>query len=159
DPAPGRRSAAASGDCAVRGWPRRGQTLMLTSAETDLVRRDPALPGLATVLDPEAFLATLRRAAPALDLRGVQITYATYSPRAFCRAMCLVDVAGAECAVIAHACRAEDFPPSWLDGEARSGMAGPLGSRHVLLDESAVFLTVFPNDFRLTQLEDLYCPD
>ena len=37
---------------------------MISSAEIDLIRRDPAIPGLATVLDPEVLAAALRRAAP-----------------------------------------------------------------------------------------------
>jgi len=33
---------------------------MLSSADYDLVRRDPDVPGLAVVLDPDAFFAALR---------------------------------------------------------------------------------------------------
>ena len=58
---------------------------MLSTLDNDLVHRDPDIPGLATVLDPEAFVSELRRVAPQADLRTAQITYRRYKPRAFCR--------------------------------------------------------------------------
>ena len=128
---------------------------MLSPAEADLVRRDPALPGLATVLDPDALLAALNRAAPVAELSDARIAYVKYSPRAFCRATYHIDVAGAESVVHASACRPEDFPPSRLDGGAQSPTTGPLGWRHIVLHEPAVVVTAYPNDLKLPQLQDL----
>src|SRR6266702_2012151 len=52
---------------------------MLSPAETDLVRREPSIPGLATVLDAEVFLARLRCCAPGIDLRTAQILFIKYT--------------------------------------------------------------------------------
>jgi len=48
---------------------------MLSPPEADLVRRDGALPGLATVLDPEALIAALASALPTADVRAASIRY------------------------------------------------------------------------------------
>ena len=57
---------------------------VLSPADADLVRRDSALPGLATLLDPEAFLATLRQAMPAVGGVAASITYVRYKPGTSC---------------------------------------------------------------------------
>ncbi len=41
---------------------------MISSADLDIVRRDPGLPGLATLLDPDPFVAALRASLPEVDL-------------------------------------------------------------------------------------------
>ena len=46
---------------------------MLSPAEADLVRRDTPLPGLAALLDSEAFLAALKASAPEAALRAAQL--------------------------------------------------------------------------------------
>ena len=51
---------------------------MLSPPETDLIRRDPDLPGLATVLDPEALSAALL-----IDARP---EFVRYKPHILCRA-------------------------------------------------------------------------
>ncbi|HET7087176.1 MAG TPA: sulfotransferase, partial [Anaerolineae bacterium] len=58
--------------------PRRAS--VLSPGNVDLARRDPALPGLATVLDPEAFVGALRRSVPDADLGAARITYVKYKP-------------------------------------------------------------------------------
>ena len=113
---------------------------MLSPAETDLVRRDPAVPGLALVLDPDAFVAALRHAAPELDVRAAHITYSRYKPRKYCRVTYRLDIAGTEVEAGVRACRPED-----LDS----------GSDGVLLKEHAVAVTVFPDDLKLRQLRHL----
>jgi len=56
---------------------------MLSPEEADFVSRDPAIPGLRTVLDPRAFLAALGRVVPERDLRVAQIQYVKYKPGTF----------------------------------------------------------------------------
>src|SRR5206468_3047325 len=99
---------------------------MLSATETDLIRRDPAVPGLATVLDPDAFVAALRRAAPEADLRLARITYVRYKPQRYCRVAYRLDVAGSELDVDVRACRPEDLGP-WLEESDGASAAGPLG--------------------------------
>src|SRR5436190_20744274 len=113
---------------------------MLSPAETDLVRRDPAVPGLAVVLDPDAFVAALRQAAPGLEVRAAHITYSRYKPRTYCRVTYRLDIAGTEVEAGVRACRPDDLTS---------------GSDGILLKEHAVVVTVFPDDLKLTQLRHL----
>jgi len=130
---------------------------MLSSAEADLVRRDPAIPGLATVLDPEAFLVALGRAAPGRDLRQAQITYVKYRPETYCRVGYRVEVAGAGCDLDVRACRPEDLD-SWLERGTGPTVPGPLGPGRLVLGDSAMLVTVFPNDPGLPQVPSLIDP-
>src|SRR5207247_2648316 len=57
---------------------------MLSPPDADLVRRDPALPGLGTVLDPARFVAALRAARPELGIEAVQVGYVHYKPGREC---------------------------------------------------------------------------
>src|SRR5205823_3667223 len=57
---------------------------MLSLPDADLVRRDPALPGLGTVLDPARFVAALRAARPELGIEAVQVGYVHYKPGREC---------------------------------------------------------------------------
>src|SRR2546427_137056 len=97
---------------------------MLSSNEAELARRDPAVPGLAMVLDPDSFATALRRAAPDADLRTAQITYRRYKPQNFCRVAYRLDVAGAELDLDVRACRAEDLA-SWLGDRDSLQVTGP----------------------------------
>src|SRR5437870_4641872 len=110
---------------------------MLSAAETELVRRDSAIPGLALVLDPDAFAAALRKAAPQADLRSAQIAYARLKPRRYCRVTYRLDVAGAPLDVDVRACRPEDLA-SWLEEGNGSIVSGPLGLGRIVLEDCAV---------------------
>src|SRR5262245_55446356 len=127
---------------------------MLSQAEADLARRDPDLPGLATVLDPDAFIAALRRAAPGPEVGRAEIAYVKYSPRAFCRVSYRVDVAGAELDLDVRACRPEDVG-SWLVNGVDTDGTGPFESGRMVLGADAILVTVFPIDLKLPQLPSL----
>ena len=132
---------------------------MLSPIEADLAARDACLPGLATVLDPEAFLAELRRATPAPVAARARIQYVKYSPENYCRVAYRLDVSGREFDLDVRACRPRDLDPGPdpdpLDG---NGAAAPLGASRVVLRDSAVLVHVFPNDVKLGQLPDLIDP-
>jgi len=130
---------------------------MLAPAEADLARRDTALPGLATVLDPDAFLDTLGRAAPGRELGRAEIAYVKYSPSTYCRVGYRVRVAGAECHLDVRAGRREDLA-SWLEDGNGPTVPGLLGPGRLVLGESAVLVTVFPNDVKLPQIPKLTDP-
>jgi len=130
---------------------------MLTPADIELVHRDRAIPGLATVLDPDAFLTALQAAAPASELNGAQIAYVMYRPQKYCRVSYHVDVGGAECDLDVRACRSEDIG-SWLKAETGPTVSGPLGAGRLALMDSAVLVTVFPNDPKLQQVPTLSDP-
>src|SRR6266700_556537 len=127
---------------------------MLSSAETDLVRRDPAIPGLAAVLDPDAFVAALQRVAPQADLRTGQIAYVRYKPQTFCRIAYRVDLGGTGLDLDVRACRADDLV-QWLEDGEPACVPGPLGPGRIVLKDPAVLVTVFPNDLKLCALQHL----
>lgn len=129
---------------------------MLTPAEADLVRRDPTLPGLATVLDAGAFLAALNRVALGRDVRRAEIRYVKYKPRTYCRVTYGVEVAGAQFDLEARACLRQDFC-SRLEEDGAT-VPGPLGPGRLVFRDSAVIATVFPNDSSLPQVPGLTDP-
>jgi thiamine kinase-like enzyme len=127
---------------------------MISHAETDLARRDPAIPGLATVLDPDSFVAALRRAAPEAGLRTAQIAYLRYKPRNFCRIAYQLDVAGEKLDLDVRACRTDDLA-HWLEDGEPANVSGPLGPGRIVLQDCAVLVTAFPNDLKLPALQHL----
>lgn len=127
---------------------------MLSPADADLARRDAAIPGLATVLDPDAFVAALRRATRVAGLGVAQISYVRWKPQAYCRATYRLDVAGVEVDLDVRACRAEDLS-SWLEDGDRGLVSSPLGPGRIVLEQCAVLVTVFPNDLKLPELKHL----
>ncbi len=131
-----------------------GKPTMFSSAETDLARRDPAVPGLATVLDPDAFVAELRRAAPQADLRAARVTYVRYKPQSYCRAAYQLDVAGAPSEVGVRACRPEDLA-RWCEVGEAAKVSGPFGPGRIVLPDQALLVSVFPNDLKLPALQHL----
>src|SRR5215813_8303187 len=55
---------------------------MLSAPDADLVRRDPDLPGLSIVLDPEAMVAALHPFLPGVTI--ARMTYVRYKPGKCC---------------------------------------------------------------------------
>ena len=126
---------------------------MLTPAALDLARREPAIPGLATVLDPDAFVAALRRAARRPDLAAPRIRAVRVEPQAYCRVTYQLDVEGRTLDLDVRACRPADVA-SWL-AEDEAGIPGPLGRDPVLIEDQAVVVDVFPHDRKLPVLRKL----
>src|SRR5438093_10692997 len=69
---------------------------MLSAADAQFVRRDSALPGLATMLDPEAFAGALAPFMPAIDPGSARIEYVRYKPGKSCIVAYRVGVGGME---------------------------------------------------------------
>lgn len=57
---------------------------MLSHADAALVARDPAITGLAVILDEAAFAAVLRLALPGVSIDAVEATYVRYKPGTSC---------------------------------------------------------------------------
>ena len=140
---------------------------MLSSPDADLVRRDPALPGLGTVLDPARFVAALRAARPELEIEAVQVGYVHYKP-------------GRECIVGYRLPRSERAPePSepvtlrgtldlyavaqrrerWERKHPAEGHAPQDGHGRVSLAGEAVTVALFPDDLTLGTLGHLFEAD
>lgn len=124
---------------------------MLLPFDADLVRRDPAIPGLATILDADAFVFALRSSLPALDLGSARSTYVRYKPGTNCLIAYQLEVAGVVEPVYAKA-----FAPG-AAGKLRKareqpGAAGTLGSGRIVLEDCAVLVSTFPNDGKIRSL-------
>ena len=57
---------------------------MLCQADANLVGRDPGLPGLAMILDPDAFLETLQGLYPDAGVTAAEPSYVRYKPTTSC---------------------------------------------------------------------------
>src|SRR5207247_11060393 len=62
---------------------RRRNSPMLPPPDADLVAREPDLPGLAVVLDADAFDEILRAQVPGVRIQGARATYLHYKPGTF----------------------------------------------------------------------------
>ena len=126
---------------------------MLSSHNAELARRDSALPGLALLLDPEAFAAALRKALPGTDVGEARVTYVRYRPERYCLVLYGLRVTGTEVDVYAKAHRVNSRKLS--KSRERQKVRGPLGPGGVILDDLAVAVYAFPNDHKLDALARL----
>lgn len=127
--------------------------------ESDVARRDRAVPGLGTVFDPPAFLEALRRVAPHADIRSGSIRYLRYKPHVLCRVSYRVDIGGTEVDLDVRACRPDDLAELMEEYRADAVLTGPLGPGRIVLEPEAVLVTVFPNDLKLHVLRDFADPE
>ncbi|WP_456429750.1 phosphotransferase [Rhodocaloribacter sp.] len=129
---------------------------MLTSHDFDLARRDTALPGLATLLDPEAFSEAIRRIAPAAG--SARPLYVRYKPGTNALFAFDLDVAGETVSVHAKAHRPAD-QVKFDKAAMRPAVPGPLGAGRLVLAPEGIVVSVFPNDAKLKSLERLADPE
>ncbi len=125
---------------------------MLLPADTTVVQRDQTLPGLPTLLDPQAFASGLRTALPEADIGLARATYVRYKPKTNCLVAYRLEVAGTEIDVYAKAFptkaelhKDDQYPP----------VPSRFGPGHVVLDELAIAVYAFPNDYKLEVLTRL----
>jgi aminoglycoside phosphotransferase (APT) family kinase protein len=149
---------------------------LLSPYDADLVRRDTAIPGLATLLDPEALVCALRRTIddrrqttddnvvrrPSSVVRGprpkgavvrsARATYVRYKPGMNCLVAYELDVDGVVVEAYAKAHRA-DASDQLRKAREQPGVPGPLGAGRIVLPGQAVVVSTFPNDSELRRLE------
>jgi len=119
---------------------------MLTETDADVVRRDPALPGLGAVLDPDRLGELLRPALPEREIGAGRIGWIRYRPHDFCRAAYRFEVSGGEIDVGLHAC---------LPAELSEWRGNGHGGERLVLEDLALIVSVFPNDPKLIGLASL----
>lgn len=131
---------------------------MLSAAKTDLVRRDTAIPGLATLLDPEAFIAAFQPFVPEIVFSGVRPTYLRYKPGTNCLSAYRLDTDVGCLDVYAKA-----HGPDALVNLAKAGhLKTAPGTRHAglfVLEDRGMVVWFFPNDGKLRQLRRLAKPE
>ena len=125
---------------------------MLLESDAAIVRCDPALPGLATLLDPVAFGDALRRMAPSAILESLTPFYSKYKPGTNCLIGYRLTVNGEPLDIYA-----KTYPQASAAGELtkareRPGIIGPLGPGRLALDEIATVVSVCPNDDKVKAL-------
>ncbi len=130
---------------------------VLSATERSIVERERVVPGLATLLDPDAFLHALSAQLHGVELQSARRTYVRYKP-------------GANC-VVAHTLETElgpvevygkaygrDAPIKFAKDRARKQVPSPLGPGRVVLEDQAIMVSIFPNDGKLSALADLRDP-
>jgi phosphotransferase family enzyme len=128
---------------------------MLSAADAALVRLDPILPGLGTVLDPEAFAARLHESLPYLDVESAQMNYLKYNPGSRCVVgYRLQGGQGWDLDTTVTAYRWSDRKPL-TDARERVLQAGTRGAGLVVLEDCASVVSVFPRDRKLPALSRL----
>lgn len=127
---------------------------MLSQPDAALARRDPALPGLATVLDNDALLTSLRNHAPQLGARSVTVRYLRYKPGTNCIAALSIDLAETTTTAYVKAF-GSDAPRKW-EPAGPPTQAAPQ-SRFQLHGIQAE-LRLFPDDHKLVHLRHVSDP-
>lgn len=122
---------------------------MLSAPEADIVRRDSALPGLATVLDPEALVAALRSHLP--PVTAARTTYLRYKPGRSCLVAYRLDTeGGVDLYAKTGPARAPGEP-----GCAVGPWSGPEAQGRIILRDGTVAVCFFPADHKLKALHRL----
>ena len=127
---------------------------MLTAPDSDIARRDTALPGLATLLDPEAFARVLGRELPAVATGEVTATYVKYKPGTSCLAGFYLTVNGNAVAIYGKAFP-RDAQFRLRRARQKPGVRGPLGLGRLALADDSIVVSVFPNDYKVASLDSL----
>lgn len=130
---------------------------MLNEYDSQLCRRDGALPGLATLLDPSAIQLLLKNASPDAEIREVIPVYMRYKPGEMCMAAYRVRCGIREVLIHAIACQSSGTPkyarltgpPAVCDSHLPS---------HLVLSDKRLVLSTFPNDQKLKTIRRLYEP-
>jgi hypothetical protein len=124
---------------------------MLDSAEQSLVKRDLAIPGLATLLDVSRFAERLQRLAPGAAIEAIVPTYLRYKPGTRCLAAYTCRVAGQEISLHAVA-HGEDAAVRLEKARSRAWQQSPLGDGVLLDPAQGIAIFPFPNDLRVASL-------
>ena len=124
------------------------------AADAALVARETALPGLATLLDREAFAAAFASAVAPVAVRRPRVRYLRYKPHTSCLVLYQVELDGKDVTVYgrAHRATAHEKLASASDPTAA---APPVGASTLVLQELSVAVHLFPDDRRLRGLRHL----
>ncbi len=116
-----------------------------------LINKEPRLPGLATLLDDDAFAELLETWLPGAGIRGARSTYVRYKPNTSCLVAYCVQTAAGEQLVHARAERDDAGGRLWrLSALAERPTA--LGPGALVIEEHSLAVLPFPTDRRLPAL-------
>lgn len=131
----------------------------LSPEDLDLVRRDAKLPGLTTVLDPQAFVQTLNAALPKAEIVSAIPLYARYKPQMNLLIQHEITTANGEKTTVYAKAYGPDAPPHLDKARRKPGaVSEALGAGRFVIEEEKLVVVPFPNDARLKQLRYLEDP-
>jgi aminoglycoside phosphotransferase (APT) family kinase protein len=133
---------------------KKERSRMLSPPDAQLIAREEGMPGLATLLDDEAFVALLRTLCPAVEIESGQATYVRYKPQTSCLVAYRLQVDGEETLVyaIAPAERAQDKLTKAVQG---CEIGSALGPGCLTVESLGLIIYGFPNDRELKALRKL----
>ena len=123
---------------------------MLSAADADIARREPALPGLATVLDPEALVRVVNRALPEAGVASACLTYVKYKPGTNALVGYRLQTGTGE--VLAHAQALPAASGRLLRAREAPSVPGAVGPGRLVIDDLGLAVSFFPNDRKLPGL-------
>lgn len=127
---------------------------MLSTENADLIKRDPKIPGLALLLDPDAFINAIRPFIVEKSLATLAITYIRYKPATNCMAAYRLNIGGKILSIYAKAYGA-DADVKFKKASEKKNVPGPLGEGTISLKDIGIIVSVFPNDSKLKTLRRL----
>ncbi|AHY47985.1 Phosphotransferase enzyme family [Rubrobacter radiotolerans] len=134
---------------------RSSEPVRLARADADLVRRDELLPGLATLLDPAAFLEALSRDLPDANPVAAEPLYLRYKPGTNCLVEYRVRAAGGREALLYAKTYGLDAASKLKKALRKPGVPGAFGVGRLVWEDRKTVVSFFPNDDRLEQLRGL----
>ena len=127
---------------------------MLSSADAELAGRDPDVPGLATLLDPEALTDRLHCFLGRADFEVGPVRYVKYQPGKNCLAGYELRKGPSSAPIHATAYRF-DALHKFDKARYQHSVAGSLGPPITVLADSVIVVRFFPNDRKLSCLPAL----
>ncbi|HVT44370.1 MAG TPA: aminoglycoside phosphotransferase family protein [Thermoanaerobaculia bacterium] len=115
---------------------------MLAPDDAALVRRDPRLAGLETVLDAERLLTELVRRT-GLSIRGASSSYLRYKPGVSCLVLWKLDMGASS--ILVHAKAYGEAQRNKFDAR-REGRIEPRHTQRIILGDRSTIVYVFPDD-------------
>ena len=131
---------------------------MLSASERSIVERERGVPGLELLLDPDAFLEALRAQVKGVELLSARRTYVRYKPGENCIAAYKLETGVGTLDVYGKA-HGRDARVKFAKDRARKQVPSVLGPGRLVLEDSAIALSVFPNDSKLSALAELGAPE
>jgi aminoglycoside phosphotransferase (APT) family kinase protein len=128
---------------------------MLTHADANVARRDPAVPGLAVLLDPDAVLELLTTSLPFLAPQSVRPVYVRYKPATRCLVAYEVRTANGTVPVHANAHSTERAIAATYPGLLIADSASSPG---VIMPAPGIVVSAFPQDRTLRSLARVWQP-
>ncbi len=131
---------------------------MLEALDAEIALRDYKLTGLATLLDPHAFLNALKSALPDREFGLIEATYIRYKPGVNCLAAYNVFIDGNKTYVYAKAYN-DDAKEKLKKTEQRAKKPERSFPRNIVLEAPKITVCIFPDDNKIKSLCKLISPE